>query len=220
MGKLEQQARTEITCGVCLKTIKWKHQWSHKQTHMEARCRCEKCDKAFRTKMSLESHLVRIHEMKDRSVRCPYENCKRPMFAFKSQLNFHINLVHKWQEVECGGCGFKFRSETYLKLHLQRGNCKGKKKRSADFKCPDPSCQKRYFYKSTLLTHISSLHVLDGYKGAQKCDKCGASFDLPSDLQEHIASKHDGIFCNVCNQKFASCKGLKLHTKKVHPFQK
>ncbi|CAB0034736.1 unnamed protein product [Trichogramma brassicae] len=89
-----------------------------------------------------------------------------------------------------------------------------------DYKCD--KCEKKFGWKSTLLSHQKTIHhqktVHEGRKD-YGCNKCGKKFGLQTDLFKHQRTIHEGrkdYACDKCEKKFGHKQNLRTHQKTVH----
>ena len=76
--------------------------------------------------------------------------------------------------------------------------------------CPHPQCGKSFTTKGYLIQHRNKAH---GPERKYKCKKCGKSFELEADHDEH-KRKHDGEKphkCNDCQKQFNHKTDLNRH---------
>ena len=80
-------------------------------------------------------------------------------------------------------------------------------------KCPE--CSKTFSTKANQERHYKIVHLK---MLLEKCDKCGEEFGDKRELNDHVRSKHLGLFyaCDTCDQKFTHKYTLQDHIKYKH----
>ena len=76
-------------------------------------------------------------------------------------------------------------------------------------------CQKDFFGKQGLKTHIKSVHK----QIKEKCGTCGKLFASPNVLRVHIKQVHlqlSRIKCHLCGKVYSKPEALRMHIKHVH----
>ena len=77
-------------------------------------------------------------------------------------------------------------------------------------------CTKSFGAKSSLLTHIRSVHEK---RDRVECNLCTKTFGSKCSQRQHIETVHQKIkkfVCRICNNKFAHSGSLKEHIVKTH----
>lgn len=134
-------------------------------------------------------------------------------------------------EYSCEYCGRKFPRSNHLAQHeLTHVSEK-------PFQCSD--CDKRFWYKQSLIAHIKQTHTGDVnytcelcgkgfFKKTEltrhkpthsnatpyKCPKCGLGFKIPKTLKRHIRNVHvaqRSHTCDTCGKSFTQLQTLKVH---------
>jgi len=179
----------------------------------------------------MKSH-VKLHLSKAIRYKIKCTHCDR-LFTKRSAQKSHINNVHlKIREEHTCECGKVFNFKSNLIHHRQRDHLKTR------FPCP--SCDKVYIAKNNLVAHIEGNHepnrpkapcdicgkmvpigecLLRHVKSHRKkipCsyEGCGKSYNLPSQLNDHIQTHH--LPCLTCSAVFASEMKLKKHVRNQH----
>ena len=107
---------------------------------------CDLCSKIFTTLMSLKKHKWDYHE----SVKKNYCDICGLAFSKSSELNFHVDKVHKGKCI-CSECGKDFGHAENLKRHIQ---CVHEGRR--DYNCLE--CGKNLSTAQNLKKHIERFH--------------------------------------------------------------
>ncbi|CRK93087.1 CLUMA_CG006572, isoform A [Clunio marinus] len=102
-------------------------------------------------------------------------------FVYKNNLKSHLKRHLGIYPYICF-CGKRYQFKCKLNKHIEQAHAKIK-----NFKCPVPSCPKKYFTRNDLAFHISVTH---------------------QERQE--------IPCHICNKVFNSQKSLQIHCRKYH----
>ena len=95
--------------------------------HEKQTFKCNSCEKAFRYKSNIYSHMKTVHEMqKNHKCECGRE------FTNSNNLKNHKKLVHEKQSkiYKCNSCETSFKLKNYLKEHIKNVHEKVK-----NFKC-------------------------------------------------------------------------------------
>ncbi|TRY94758.1 hypothetical protein DNTS_021629 [Danionella cerebrum] len=184
---------------------------------------CEYCNKVFKFKHSLQSHL-RIHtnEKPFKCSQCDYAS------SIKANLSVHMRK-HTGEKYSCELCSFNCLSKGHLKVHVERVH--QKIKQYCRF------CKKRYSDVKNLLKHMREVHdmsdkkVQDSYdeyslqtrEGKRQllynCDTCDRKFKNKLERDRHMIL-HDSkrpFGCELCDHGSTKFQGLQSHIRK-HPF--
>ena len=91
---------------------------THKVTHLEAKFKCEICDKRFSLKSSRKNHINGKHE----SETFPCDKCDY-VGASKRYIRRHIYNSHEGQTFSCPHCRENFKNPDTLSVHRKKGSC-------------------------------------------------------------------------------------------------
>ncbi|XP_036333411.1 zinc finger protein 678-like [Rhagoletis pomonella] len=106
-----------VHCDVCNRGfLQHSQMLLHRQTHTgEKTFVCETCGKAFRRKINMQQHVIRIH-LRQRNFPC--ELCPKT-FYLKCHLRDHMNAHLNIRNHKCPTCGKAFHSSHALMRHKQ-----------------------------------------------------------------------------------------------------
>ncbi|XP_019728486.1 zinc finger protein ZFAT isoform X2 [Hippocampus comes] len=184
---------------------------------------CEICNKIFKFRHSLMSHL-RMHTQ-EKPFKCPH--CDYAS-AIKANLNVHLRK-HTGEKFSCQQCSFKCLNPGHLKVHIERVHLKVKQHCSF--------CQKKYSDVKNLIKHIEKSHNLSDpliYKSYQQlrlktrqglrqllyhCPTCSRCFKNQTERERHLLvhGPQRPFACLLCDHARTSLATLAAHVKK-HPF--
>ncbi|KAG8429450.1 hypothetical protein GDO86_020145, partial [Hymenochirus boettgeri] len=184
---------------------------------------CEYCNKVFKFKHSLQTHL-RIHT-KEKPYKCSLCNYAS---AIKANLSVHLRK-HTGEKFTCEHCPFSCLSKGHLKVHIERVH--KKIKQHCCF------CKKKYSDVKNLLKHIKDAHDLSDVKVKETFDKlrlltregkgqllydchvCERKFKNELERDRHMLVHGDKrpYACELCGHGATKFHSLELHVRK-HPF--
>ncbi|CAJ0929361.1 unnamed protein product, partial [Ranitomeya imitator] len=176
---------------------------------------CEYCNKVFKFKHSLQTHL-RIHTN------------EKPYNAIKANLSVHMRK-HTGEKFSCDHCAFSCLSKGHLKVHVERVH--KKIKQHCRF------CKKKYSDVKNLIKHIKEIHdlldqkVKDNFdelrlltrEGKRQllydCHTCERKFKNQLERDRHMLVHGDErpFACELCDHGATKYQSLELHIRK-HPF--
>ena len=116
------QPKTLVPCSKCSLSFKSKLQLSlHERVHRaEFRpFRCENCEKQFRSKIALQTHIKTVHTGGARPYAC--NKCHKK-FKVKRHLKDHAwcHLPEGTNQLACKFCSKTFKVPSYLRRHIKR----------------------------------------------------------------------------------------------------
>lgn len=162
-------------------------------THDEsARAKCLLCTRIFKTKKSLDRHLINVHTRKEVKTYVP-------------------------SKFVCSYCERSFESNTTLFWHTQKYHLEGVSVCDADSSNTNCEiCVKSYSDNASLQRHLASVHSLE----TASCNICMKEFKSAINLQSHIRITHAPPeatqICDVCNKTFKCALHLRMHVSAVH----
>ncbi|XP_061776287.1 zinc finger protein 521 isoform X3 [Nerophis ophidion] len=189
---------------------------------------CQFCDKSFSRLSFLKRH------EQSHSDKLPFSCtfCSR-LFKHKRSRDRHVKLHTGDKKYHCGECDSAFSRSDHLKIHMKTHAS------NKPHKCP--VCRRGFLSSSSLHGHMQvhergkdgggpGLCRADDWKlkETRKCSRCEEGFDVPEDLQRHIAECHpecspleDGglgatLQCIYCHEPFSDDGALLTHIDQAH----
>uniref|UniRef100_A0AAV2JU68 Zinc finger protein 521 n=1 Tax=Knipowitschia caucasica TaxID=637954 RepID=A0AAV2JU68_KNICA len=183
---------------------------------------CQFCDKSF----SRLSFLKRHEQSHGDKLPFSCTFCSR-LFKHKRSRDRHVKLHTGDKKYHCGECDSAFSRSDHLKIHMKTHAS------NKPHKCP--VCRRGFLSSSSLHGHMQ-VHERgkDGraddwkLKETRKCSRCEEGFDVPEELQRHIAECHpecspseDGglgatLQCIYCHEPFSDEGTLLTHIDQAH----
>ena len=198
---------------------------------------CESCGKSFSQGGHLKRHIHRVHEG-HKDYKC--DSCGTS-FSSGEYLKKHIHIIHEGhKDYKCEPCGKSFSSTSSLKVHMMVVHNKGIKKQ---YKCDLCNlsfkgyttlkyhtnknhdgekffcdyCDRIFFTKKQLVTHIKAVHANIKNYVCHLCEKqFGAKYSLDIHLQSSIHVGTQNIQCESCGRNFTHQRNLNYHIKYIH----
>lgn len=189
-----------FTCDICGKGYSWHTSYqNHMLTHTgETPYKCSYCDKILCNKLSLQGHVMRIHNKVEKTFVC--DQCDR-RFINKYELKYHKANHEEQRRFMCDMCGKSLSTKNDLASHrlIHTGE--------RPFTCS--LCQKGFIRKSQLEEHMRQ-HT-DGY--SYQCEICGKQYSSKRSLQRHLLIHSDTrpYKCNQCEKDFKCRSALASH---------
>ncbi|CAH2008368.1 unnamed protein product [Acanthoscelides obtectus] len=181
---------------------------------------CIKCNKVFKSKTSLDNHLVKNHVGSIASV-CDFKT------AYKGDITRHM-LKHTTKLRICKHCNTSFKTERSLFAHIlkRHPNFSGTIS-SKIYECMH--CAHKQIARSSFIKHLAK----HGNQRTFKCINCDASFNNERRLESHTLQKHPKIRecvhceyktatgskrkCTKCDKSFTYTQTLDNHILQKHP---
>ena len=187
--------------------------------HMNKKLPCEKCDKSFQCKQSLDYHNITTHKnITTSSFACKV--CGKT-FITKISLRNHMKFKHTetFEKNTCDICKAKFKHEKYLKAHKLHVHGADQKKEDywqdipqKLFECE--TCKTNFIRKADLKSHMQSKHI-QSPDIFFKCDLCNAKFRYNKNLKRHKLEKHgkegNNFECPDCGKIFIYKRNMERH---------
>nr|XP_046227708.1 zinc finger protein 585A-like [Scatophagus argus]XP_046227718.1 zinc finger protein 585A-like [Scatophagus argus] len=179
----------------------WLELRAHKKTHAVEGLTCLACDKQFKEKAALASHL-KVHEKvqssSPRSLICG--DCGK-VFGRMYHLKRHIMTHRKGSNNECYTCpdcqkSFAFPEDLnkHLEIHVKENNgtC--------------PKCNETFGSPEELETHMKV------HEKCYACSTCGKKFKVEYALKKHEQGHQDEqYYCSLCRKRFIKLSHYKRH---------
>ena len=162
------------------------------------RFQCSQCDKKFRKKGELLSHIRFTHD----NVRINCELCDFKA-TNKTHVREHILRVHAGVTIFCPVCNGEFGSQSTLYDHMKNVHAEREKNIECD------QCDKKFYSNSQLRRHIARVHLkVKKYK----CSKCDFQGFLKNEVDKHeITHTTEMKECDKCGKQYKyhhKCKNL------------
>ncbi|CAH1981772.1 unnamed protein product [Acanthoscelides obtectus] len=168
---------------------------------------CIKCNEVFKSKTSLNKHLVNNHVRYIESVSSKIHECTFCDFktAYKKHLPSHM-LRHTIKLFVCKHCNTSFKSTQSLFDHILRihpnfiGSISNK-----IYECMH--CAHKGIRRSNFIRHMAKHNNQTTFK----CINCDASFNTKLRLENHISQKHPKFGASESN-KILECTNCEYKT--------
>ncbi|XP_038220484.1 zinc finger protein 311-like isoform X2 [Zerene cesonia] len=210
-----------------------------KKTHSEQH-KCELCDKVFRDRTSLRTHLFIHRGVKE--YACP--KCGK-QFLFKKAMEIHLVTHESSANMYCHECDMTFKNQMSFNQHMKY-NLKHIDPARLKYACK--LCDKKFVKATRLEEHNMAVHlkltpitctvpgcgfacssraVLRSHARAHAavvprrdhvCDVCGKTYTSKKSLEGHLRA-HSGarpFRCALCAAAFGYQAALYNHNKLVH----
>ncbi|KAI4905526.1 hypothetical protein NFI96_000703 [Prochilodus magdalenae] len=189
---------------------------------------CQFCDKSFSRLSFLKRH------EQSHSDKLPFSCtfCSR-LFKHKRSRDRHVKLHTGDKKYHCGECDSAFSRSDHLKIHMKTHAA------NKPHKCP--VCRRGFLSSSSLHGHMqvhergkeaqgTGLSRTEEWKlkETRKCSRCEEGFDVPEELQKHIAECHPecsppeegslgpALQCIYCHEPFSDEGTLLSHIDQAH----
>lgn len=197
-----QHSLGEYVCSSCGKSLNtWLELRAHRKSHAVEGLTCLACDKQFKEKAALASHL-RVHQ-KIQSSSPESLTCGECGKIFGRMYHLKRHMVTHQKEADAGGytcpdCQKRFAFPEELNKHLQihlkenNGTC--------------PKCNKTFSSAEELEAHVR-VHLR-----SFTCDTCGKKFKVEYALKKHQQGHQtQQYYCSLCRKRFTKLSHYKRH---------
>ncbi|XP_026214818.1 zinc finger protein 585A-like [Anabas testudineus] len=197
-----QHGLGQYICPKCGKNLSsWLELKAHKRTHAIEGLTCLACDKQFKDKATLVSHLKlhkKVQQSSPRSLICG--DCGK-VFGRMYHLKRHIMTHRKamnGERYKCPDCQKNFAFPEDLNKHLEihvkenNGTC--------------PKCNATFNSPEELETHMGV------HEKSYTCNTCGKKFKVEYALKKHEQGHlHEQYYCSLCCKRFIKLSHYKRH---------
>ena len=174
--------------------------------------KCHLCDRGYRQKRELKSHLKRSHgcetEEPEKKKQQNVHECSEchKLFTRADSLAIHMRLHTGDLKHKCNVCEKAYATKSALVVHQRSHEAAVKK-----YRCP--VCDLELSGSQARKSHLR----LHSKEKPFRCHICSKDFARVDDLQIHLRVKHDSVYrCQKCRKLFTSYADLKDHEVK-HP---
>jgi len=203
---LEKDSNERYECSICNKIFKFR---CLLQTHIEIvhekkkPFQCDKCEYRSSTKVHLKDHINQIHE-KNFKFKC--DKCDKG-FSKTNQLRTHILAVHeKLKPYTCEICGKSYSQTSGLYLHTRKAH-EGKKQyyKHCEF-CPYETSSKSQMDYHIALKHELKIKSID----ESNLKEIRENPKLAAIIGQNLPKKS---FCKICEK---DVYGKRAHIEEHH----
>nr|CAI5819293.1 unnamed protein product [Callosobruchus analis] len=179
---------------------------------------CVHCNAKFRSKLSLDDHIVRKHPDFMSSITSKLHECTICTFKTVRKCSFGRHLVKHINPGACSHCDASFRRKRALDDHVL--------KKHPNFissitnkihRCPE--CHYETVRKHNMNAHMS-VHLKTGHKPIRpRCVLCNATFKSKLSLDDHVVRNHPDFMSSI-TRKLHECTQCTFKTVKKYFFDK
>jgi KRAB domain-containing zinc finger protein len=206
-------AHQKVKCEICNRSFSKNHFKRHmERIHLENDLiQCEKCPKAFKSKMELKQHIYFEH---DKKFQCKF--CRKN-FRSPKELSEHLKVHKNPETFKCEICQKNFASSLVLKTHRKLHENENQEK---EFKCD--KCKYATNFKSNFKCHQKVHEKYEARLKSRsdwiKCKKCPALLGNRDNYQAHLKRTHGKIKfrCDFCVKSFSTKSDMLRHLKSIH----
>ena len=227
------QIKDKTVCKICCKRFRTKQTCQRHEKHCKSKAvlGCHQCDKVFKTKFGLKSHIQSKHIASHQSFKCEDCDC---IYQNLSDLKRHCiadgHIFPKDQgpitkddakyRTKCTVCHKKVQHR-FLKDHMKtyhkdKFNCEH---------CDYTSVRKDNLYRHMKLKHglinLAFAEVRNNFKQKKdityRCPECKKMFFTVRQVEDHLQLRDcKDIHCDICKKTFTLYHNLKQHKLKFH----
>lgn len=230
---VHRRQHKELSCELCAETFKSQAQF---QEHQLTELVCHLCHEMFASNERLRQHVIANHIIKQyrqsmvsgstSSAVYPCELCGR---KFTSLVKFNEHTV---TEVRCELCETTFDTYPTLRQHVEsvhnlleyrkvahlrwrsavKAGTAERPMQRKEYTCS--VCNKKLFYKRTLMLHERMHSGLKPYK----CERCDKAFVSKPSLRAHLVAEMNlrKFACEYCPKRYNFQADLLAHMKQCH----
>ena len=224
---------SSTTCPHCLKFFSnprtcRKHIKSYHGEEKDKKYDCNICQRQFKTKNGLKSHIENDHNSKDpfQCLTCNKVYQNRNELKRHSMLEGHSYPKRRETETrvnkdeQCQVC-FKKVGLGSMQRHMEKYHSE----KSRTWICDE--CGRSFKRKDSLFRHRKIVHnfhmrsltavekLYDEDNMIYKCPECKRTFDDKEDAIDHIIQSRCNMECDICGKQFRLTQHLKRH-RKIH----
>ncbi|XP_051801040.1 zinc finger protein 224-like isoform X2 [Acanthochromis polyacanthus] len=196
-----QHCFSQYICSKCGKSYgSWLELKAHKKTHAIEGLTCLACDKQFKEKAALASHLKLHKEVQSSPRNLICGDCGK-VFGRLYHLKRHIVTHRKAGNGECYMCPdcqktFAFPEDLnkHLEIHVKENNgtC--------------PKCNETFSSPEELEAHMGV------HQKSYACSTCGKKFKVEYALKKHEQGhQNEQYYCSLCQKRFLKLSHYKRH---------
>lgn len=212
----------------------------HPGVELNAKYKCQQCDKFFNSEADVTKHGIVIHQKlksdnhsKEETVMIKCDICRR-FFTTKGTLRRHYRAYHpgiEFSKHRCQTCNKLFDSEADVTQHCsikhqktvveERGTNRPKLDLKVKHKCQ--TCNKLFNSDAEVSQHFSIEHQEAEKRRPRtifgKCNLCKKLLSTKFVLEKHFENKHPGEMfdveykCQKCVKFFKSREAVKRHSE-------
>ncbi|XP_029950557.1 zinc finger protein 665-like [Salarias fasciatus] len=197
----KQHGLGQYVCSRCGEGFSsWLELKTHRRTHTIAGLTCLACDKQFKDKSALASHLKGHKKVESSPQSLICGECGK-VFSRMYHLKRHIMTHRKASNTECYKCpdchrDFAFPEDLnkHLEIHVKenKGTC--------------PKCNENFGSLKELQTHM------EVHQKSYSCSICEKKFKVEYALKKHEQGhQNEQYYCSLCNKRFLKLSHYKRH---------
>ncbi|CAH2004546.1 unnamed protein product [Acanthoscelides obtectus] len=224
---------TACTYKTNVKTALDSHMLQHPQISNHKDVKCVHCGAAFKRKVSLDDHIIRLHPEFIESVTSKLHTCTNCSYktvlrnVFEKHVLEHGGNNTSSQPNSCHHCNVSFKNgisldDHILKKHEEFISAVNRKIHKCE-QCAYKTVLKTLYNEHMLKSHPESLGSLS--MQVYECLRCSYKTFKRNSFDYHCISSHPQTdssskkchACVHCNKTFRSKRALENHVLKIHP---